>query len=150
MRHVVMHRTAWVLMVGLYFLSMSDAEPLGPQTKYGQASRAPVAPVVEEARRIQSEGDQHFNAHKYAEAEDKYRASLRLFEELSDKPGVAGCFYKLGRVYGRVKNYDKAVEALEKALKLHEELGDTKGIASDVTEIAEIELSRSRYVRAIE
>ncbi len=67
-----------------------------------------------------------YNYHKsnYPIALDYFQKSLKVFEEIGDKKGVAVCLNVFGIVYDLLGNYPKALEYYQKSLKIREKIGD--------------------------
>ena len=63
------------------------------------------------------------------EAEDWYRKALTTFEELGDRPDMAGTYGELGNTAHRRGRLDEAEDWYRKALTIAEELGDRPRMA---------------------
>jgi tetratricopeptide (TPR) repeat protein len=62
-------------------------------------------------------------------AQDLYRMSLAITQELGDRARMASTYHQLGRVEEDRGNLDAAIELNRKALVIKEELGDRLGMA---------------------
>jgi len=68
-------------------------------------------------------------------AVDYYHKSLKIFEEIGDKKGMAYCLNNIGLLYNNQGETQKGLEYFHKSLKLREEIGDNKGVASSLNNI---------------
>ncbi|WP_189981432.1 tetratricopeptide repeat protein, partial [Streptomyces capoamus] len=66
----------------------------------------------------------------YQQAEERYRASLTIKEELGDRSGIASSYHQLGVLAQLRGDYQQAEERYRASLTIKEELGDRSGIAS--------------------
>jgi tetratricopeptide (TPR) repeat protein len=64
------------------------------------------------------------------EAEDWYRKSLTIQEELGDRPRMARCYHQLGITARDRGQMDEAEEWYHRSLAIKQELGDQPGIAA--------------------
>ncbi|MGV9703034.1 tetratricopeptide repeat protein [Streptomyces sp. NPDC003483] len=86
----------------------------------------------------------------YAQAEERYRASLTTFEELGDRAGIAGSYHQLGRLAQLRGDYAQAEERYRASLTTFEELGDRAGIATSYHQLGIIAELRGDYAQAEE
>ena len=68
----------------------------------------------------------------WSEAEDWYRRSLAIIEELGDRPGMAITYHQLGMTAQDRGRLDEAEDWYRKSLTIKEELGDRPGDGPDV------------------
>jgi tetratricopeptide (TPR) repeat protein len=61
--------------------------------------------------------------------------SLKLYEELGDKSGIAVNLGNIGNVYAGQQDYPKVLEYLTRALKIYGEINDKRGIARNLENI---------------
>ncbi|MGW3411713.1 TIR domain-containing protein, partial [Streptomyces sp. NPDC000888] len=66
----------------------------------------------------------------YEQAEERYRASLTIREELGDRSGIASSYHQLGIIAQLRGDYEQAEERYRASLTILEELGGRSGIAS--------------------
>jgi tetratricopeptide (TPR) repeat protein len=66
---------------------------------------------------------------RLAEAEDWYRRSLAIKEELGNRPGMAASYHQLGRTAQDRGRLEEADDWYRKSLTIKEELGDLRGLA---------------------
>jgi len=94
----------------------------------------------------------YFNeAHgKLSKALKSYHYSLKLFEELDDKPGVALALNNIGHVYFNQKQYEKALEYYNRSLKMEQEIGNKKALARVLNNIGLTYKTRSELNKAME
>ncbi|MFJ7963578.1 tetratricopeptide repeat protein [Streptomyces sp. NPDC096324] len=86
----------------------------------------------------------------YQQAEERYRASLTILEELGDRAGIAASYHQLGRIAQLRGDYAQAKERYRAALTIREELGDRAGIASSYHQLGMIAQERGDYAQAEE
>ncbi|MFG2343703.1 TIR domain-containing protein, partial [Streptomyces phaeochromogenes] len=86
----------------------------------------------------------------YAQAEEHYRASLTIKEELGDRSGIASSYHQLGRIAQDRGDYGQAEERYRASLTILEELGDRSGIASSYHQLGIIAQLRGDYRQAEE
>ncbi|MHB9860959.1 tetratricopeptide repeat protein [Streptomyces sp. YIM S03343] len=86
----------------------------------------------------------------YQEAEERYRASLTIKEELGDRSGIAGSYHQLGMIAQRRGDYQQAEERYRASLTIKEELGDRSGIAGSYHQLGIIAQRRGDYQQAEE
>ncbi len=98
------------------------------------ASRYPRA----RARALQQLGDMAGLQGDYATAETQMAHSLRIFQELGDRPQIAWVLDRLGRTAREQGNTVSARLQLEESLALYRELGDTLGIAWASVTLSEV------------
>ena len=82
------------------------------------------------------------------EADDWYRKSLTIREELGDRPGIAGSFHQLGMTAQRRGRLDEAEDWYRKSLTIKEELGDRRDMASTYYQLGMTVLDRGRLDEA--
>ncbi len=66
----------------------------------------------------------------YPEARSFFQQTLEIFQELSDKRGIASSWVNLGLVASMQGNHSEARAFYEKALALHREIGNLVGVAT--------------------
>lgn len=84
----------------------------------------------------------------YKKASENFFNSLKLFEELQDKVGIAKAMSSIGYVYFDQKNYDKALEYYFSSLNLAKEANDKQGISRGLNNIAAVYGSKDEYTKA--
>ena len=82
------------------------------------------------------------------EAEDWYRQSLAISEELGDRPYVAGTYHQLGWTAQDRGRLDEAENWYRKALAISEELGDRPGMADTYHQLGMTAQDRGRLDEA--
>jgi len=78
------------------------------------------------------------------------QASLRIYEQLKQKPGMSACYINIGAIYEKQKEVEKALEYYMLSLKMHEELKDKSGAASSLNNIAQVYANAGKMEKAIE
>jgi tetratricopeptide (TPR) repeat protein len=95
-------------------------------------------------------GNAAFLRERLDEADDWYRKSLTVREELGDHPGMAHSYHQLGMVARRRNRLDEADDWYRKSLTVKEELGDRRSMASSYAELGNIALLRGRLAEAVD
>ncbi|MBA9002371.1 tetratricopeptide repeat protein [Thermomonospora cellulosilytica] len=84
------------------------------------------------------------------EAEEWYRRSLTIKEELGDRPGMATSYHQLGRVAQERGDWDEAEEWYRRSLTIKEELGDRPGMATSYHQLGRVAQDRGDWDEAEE
>ena len=128
---------------------------------YRRSIRIPAAPkgrklylafgAVDESARVYVNGVKvgEHDQGEYEKAVDLYNRSLKMFEDLGDKSGIASTLHHLGMIHHDQGEYEKAVELYNKSLKIKEELGDKSGIAITLGQIGMIYESKENFKEAL-
>ncbi|MGA6220906.1 KGGVGR-motif variant AAA ATPase, partial [Streptomyces umbrinus] len=82
---------------------------------------------------------------EYGLAEERYRASLSISEELGDRSGLATSYHQLGMIAQLRSEREQAEEHYRVALSISEELGDRAGIAGICHQLGMIAQLRGEY-----
>jgi tetratricopeptide (TPR) repeat protein len=83
------------------------------------------------------------------EAEDWYRKSLAISEELGDRPGMALTYTQLGNTAYLHRRLEEAEDWCRKSLAISEELGDRPGMASCYAALGLVAEAREQAVQAM-
>jgi len=86
----------------------------------------------------------------YQQAEERYRASLTISEELGDRAGIATAYHQLGMIAELRGDYQQAEERYRASLTIKEELGNRAGIANSYGQLGIIAQLRGDYQQAEE
>ncbi|MGW2836147.1 tetratricopeptide repeat protein, partial [Streptomyces sp. NPDC001286] len=86
----------------------------------------------------------------YQQAEERYRASLTISEELGNRAGIATSYHQLGMIAQERGDYQQAEERYRASLTISEELGDRAGIANSYHQLGRIAQLRGDYQQAEE
>ena len=78
------------------------------------------------------------------DAEDWYRKSLAIEEELGDRPGMAGSYHQLGTTAQARGQLDDAEDWYRKSLAIKEELGNRPGMASSYHQLGSTAQARGQ------
>ena len=84
----------------------------------------------------------------YAQAEQRYHASLTIREELGDRAGIAAGYGQLGNIAQERGDYAQAEQRYHACLTIFEELGDRAGIAAGYHQLGMIAQERGDYAQA--
>jgi tetratricopeptide (TPR) repeat protein len=82
------------------------------------------------------------------EADDWYRKSLTLHEELGNRPGMAAIYHQLGMTAQNRRQLEEADDWYRKSLTLHEELGNRPHTAASYHELGNTAYLRRRLDEA--
>jgi tetratricopeptide (TPR) repeat protein len=152
----------------------ATAEPLWLYTLSQQASRQATAGQPDQAARtyrqmltwLQDQPATEWNraaisvihhqlgntAHRRGrldEAEDWYRRSLAIDEELGDRPGMAITFHQLGMTAQQRGRLDEADDWYRRSLAIKEELGDRPGMALTYAQVGLLSEHRDQAQQAL-
>ncbi|GAA4308014.1 hypothetical protein GCM10023086_26750 [Streptomyces venetus] len=86
----------------------------------------------------------------YQQAEEHYRASLTISEELGDRSGIADSYHQFGIIAQERGDYQQAEGHYRASLTISEELGDRSGIATSYHQLGIIAQLRGDYQQAEE
>ncbi|MFJ4242406.1 TIR domain-containing protein, partial [Streptomyces iakyrus] len=84
----------------------------------------------------------------YQQAEDHYRASLTIAEELGNRAGIAASYHQLGIIAELRGDYQQAEDHYRASLTIKEELGHRSGIAISYHQLGIIAQLRGDYQQA--
>ncbi|WP_239101859.1 CHAT domain-containing tetratricopeptide repeat protein, partial [Microbispora amethystogenes] len=82
------------------------------------------------------------------EAEDWYRKSLAIKEEIGDQPGIAATYHQLGMVAQDRGRLDEAEDWSRKSLAIKEEIGNQPGMASSYHLLGMVAQEQGRWDEA--
>jgi tetratricopeptide (TPR) repeat protein len=88
------------------------------------------------------------NRGRLDEADDWYRQSLAIREELGDRPGMATDYHQLGNTAQARGRLDEADDWYRQSLAIDEELGDRPGMATDYHQLGNTAQARGRLDEA--
>jgi DNA-binding CsgD family transcriptional regulator len=83
------------------------------------------------------------NQGNYGKAIDYLTASLRVFDSLGNKYGMALCYSSLGTNYQKTRAYDRAIQSLRKGYAIRKQMGETLGYAKVRRTMAQVYLETS-------
>jgi len=95
-------------------------------------------------------GNIYNDQSSYDKAIEYYLKSLKIYEELKDKKGIAICYNDIGIVHRNQGNYDKAIGYFLKSLEIYEGLRDKNGISACYINIGNVHSYQGSYDKAIE
>jgi predicted ATPase/DNA-binding SARP family transcriptional activator/Tfp pilus assembly protein PilF len=84
----------------------------------------------------------------YPEARSLFQQTLEIFQELSDKRGIASSWVNLGLVASMQGNHSEARAFYEKALALHREIGNLVGVAAALGNLGGAAWEQGEYATA--
>ena len=76
-------------------------------------------------------------------------ASLKIYEEIGSKKGIAACYNNIGLIYKLLDNYPEALQNHFAALKIYEEMGNKSGITRSYNNIGIIYMYQGNYPDAL-
>jgi tetratricopeptide (TPR) repeat protein/serine phosphatase RsbU (regulator of sigma subunit) len=91
-----------------------------------------------------------FGKSDYDKGLEYYSKSLKIYEELDNKSGIATALGNIGSIYNFRSNYTKALEYYHKALKINEEIGRKQNISNNLGNIGSIYNYLSDFTKALE
>lgn len=106
--------------------------------KQAQALAIKIKYARGEAYAHKNMGIAYYMQGKYLESIDSYEASLKLFDSLKDKNGIANILSNEGAVYFNQADDEKALELYLKSLRYSEQTGDTLRILTALQNIGAI------------
>ncbi|MFF4017900.1 tetratricopeptide repeat protein, partial [Streptomyces sp. NPDC001843] len=80
----------------------------------------------------------------YQQAEERYRASLTIAEDLGDRSGIASTYHQLGMIAQERGDYQQAEERYRASLTIAEDLGDRAGIATSYGQLGVLRTRQQR------
>jgi tetratricopeptide (TPR) repeat protein len=86
---------------------------------------------------------------EYAEALANYGQSLRINEDLGNRPGVAASLYQIGMIHQDRGEYDEALVNYEGSLRILDQIGAREGVARSLHQIGNVHYLRSEYDKAL-
>ena len=95
-------------------------------------------------------GTSNYLKADYPKALEYYQRSLKISEEIGDKPGSASTISNIGIIYKNQGNYSKALDYYQRSLKIQEEIGDTRGSAATIGNIGNIYQALGDYPIALD
>ena len=93
-------------------------------------------------------GNTEFQRGQLDEADDWYRQSLAIREELGDQPGLGATYHQLGSTAWRRGQVDRASDWYRQSLAIREELGDQPGLAASYHHLGMTAQRRGRLEEA--
>lgn len=84
----------------------------------------------------------------YPEARSLFQQALEIYQELSDKRGIASSWVNLGLVASMQGNHSQARAFYEKALALHREIGNLYGVATALGNLGGVAWEQGEYATA--
>lgn len=98
--------------------------------------------------KVKSSKDEALKAGR-PKALEYYSKSLKLYEELGDKKGIATALNNIGVTHGKLGDESKALEYYAKSLEIRESIKDRKGIAYSLHCFGQVYLKRQNYQEAL-
>lgn len=124
-----------------------------------RAARAPLIEGVELGRRVGADdvlaeglkllGNVANNLGALPEAVEQYNLSLKIYERLDDKAGIADLRSNLGNMYRRAGQFDAALSEHRASLALRERIGHRWGVGTSHNNIGEVLRSIGRPAEAV-
>lgn len=94
-------------------------------------------------------GISHDIRGNYPEALSYYKKSLKVFEKIGDKNGMAGTLGNIGIIYQGQGNYPKALDNFTRSIKIFEQIGSKRGMANALASIGVIYKYQDDYPNAL-
>lgn len=131
-----------------YLYSQPDSAFYFAQMLYDFANKKGLKKMMGNAVAIQ--GGSYYNRSDYDKALNYDQQSLKIYEEISNKSGIASLLNNIGNVYSSKGDYAKALDYYLRSLKFYEETSDKKNIAAILNNIGVIYYTQSNYPKALE
>lgn len=103
-----------------------------------------------EAEAIRIQGVSYHLRGNMTKALEYYILSLKIFEEIGDKNGIANSLNNIGLIYYNQGETAKALDNYTRSLKIREELGDKNGIAGSLNNIGNIYNNQGESSKALD
>ncbi|MBN2790170.1 MAG: tetratricopeptide repeat protein [Candidatus Delongbacteria bacterium] len=95
-------------------------------------------------------GNLLFDQSKYVESVDEYRSSLKIYEELLDKPMIITLTKEIGQSYYQLSDYNNALIFFYKSLKYADNISDNFSRAEALNDIGLVFDEMKDYDKALE
>ncbi|MBI3501169.1 MAG: tetratricopeptide repeat protein [Bacteroidetes bacterium] len=104
----------------------------------------------EEGNHSQKLGDTAMANSYYSEARKNYITTIKIFEELGDKQGIASARYYIGEMYLYQKNYPEALKNYFASSKLFQQLEESQNVSIAYVAIGKVLIKQKKYSEALE
>jgi tetratricopeptide (TPR) repeat protein len=91
-----------------------------------------------------------YRRSNYDQAQDWYKRSLQIEEELGNRENMARAYHQLGVVAQQRGAYDEALDWSKRSLPIFEELGNRPGMANSYHQLGVVAQQRGAYVEALD
>jgi CHAT domain-containing protein/tetratricopeptide (TPR) repeat protein len=91
---------------------------------------------------------QHFALGNYAQAFDYHQKSLKFYQKINNKPGIAFALHGIGNAYRMYGDYNRALSYFQKSLALSEEIGSSDLTIRTLVNLGALHRSNGDYVQA--
>jgi class 3 adenylate cyclase len=96
------------------------------------------------------QGISYANRGENAKALVLYMKSLKIMEEIGDKPGMSNSYNNIGTLYSEQEDFSKALEYQQRSLAIREEIGDPYLIAVSLNNIGTILADQGELEKALD
>ncbi len=120
--------------------------------RYRESLYNRIIPEVKRETRaslVHNLGILYANRGEYDKALALYEESLKLFEEIGNRSGVAVSLLQIGIIHHHRGEYDKAMTQYEESLEIEEEIGNRSGAAKSLHGIGNIHFVWNEYDKAL-
>ena len=102
------------------------------------------------ARALSIQGSSSYIQSNYLLAIDYYKRSLKIYQSMSNKKGIASIYNNLGSTYETLSNYNKAIDYFQKSLKIKKDINDIKGVAASLGNMGNVYFELGEIEKAID
>ena len=92
----------------------------------------------------------HYGKANYPKSLEYYLQSLKIDEEIGDKPGITRGFNRLGLIYYSLSDYAKALDYYQRSLKMARESGDKIAMQDAMYDIGDFYQKKDDYPNALD
>jgi len=143
-RAQAMNKIAW----DGYLFSQPDSAFYYAKLMYDFAKKKSLKREMAIALSIQ--GVSYTYRSNYPQGLKYYQQSLRIYEKISNKAGIANIFNNIGLIYEYQGNYPKALDYYQRSLTIKGEISDKKGMANTLNNIGGIYRYQGDYPKALD
>ncbi|MGQ4647014.1 tetratricopeptide repeat protein [Lyngbya aestuarii] len=91
-----------------------------------------------ESDRLLEEGIEQYNEFQLGKALLRFEEALLIYQEIGDKAGAGTTLYRIGLVYGSMKEYQKTLDYYQRALTIQREVNNHAGARVTLYQIGRI------------
>lgn len=120
------------------------------KNKYKKNGLEEKAILLSKANSLSYIGSIYFTKGDIQKTLEYHTKSIKIQEELGNKPGIASSLSNLGSIYDSQGDFSKALEYYNKSLNLRKEVGDKQGIANELNNIGYLYYNQKDIPKALE
>ena len=135
-----------ILLIFIFSIFAHEKDSLETLMSYAKES----GDIALEAKIHLSKGDILFNQGKFLESVKEYKASLKIYEELIDKPMIIKLSKEVGQSYYQLSEFNTALIFYYKSLKYADNISDDFSRAEALNDIGLVFDETKDYDKALE